>query len=96
MFYTRDINLLFIFFILNTLHADCILMLYSYPLQRPSSGNALEKIVSAFHVVYGGQKDEDAILSKCSNAINCLDKADKEIVSGMSIYHLLIIVCLFN
>ncbi|KAK7377628.1 hypothetical protein VNO80_03057 [Phaseolus coccineus] len=49
---------------------------------RPSSGNALEKIVSAFHVVYGGQKDEDAILSKCSNAINCLDKADKEIVSG--------------
>ncbi|BAT84769.1 uncharacterized protein HKW66_Vig0044590 [Vigna angularis] len=51
-------------------------------MKRPSAGNALEKIVSAFHVVYGGQKDEDAILSKCRNAINCLDKADKEIVSG--------------
>ncbi|CAJ1788975.1 unnamed protein product [Sphenostylis stenocarpa] len=48
---------------------------------RPSAGNALEKIVSAFQVVYGGQTDEDAILSKCRNAINCLDKADKEIVS---------------
>jgi len=71
-------------------------MLYSYPLQRPSAGNALEKIVSAFQVVYGGQKDEDAILSKCRNAIDCLDKADKEIVSGMSVYHLLIVVCLFN
>ncbi|RDX82846.1 Regulation of nuclear pre-mRNA domain-containing protein 1B [Mucuna pruriens] len=46
---------------------------------RPSAGNALEKIVSGFHVVYGGQMNEDAVLSKCRNAINCLDKADKEI-----------------
>lgn len=46
---------------------------------RPSAGNALEKIVSGFHVVYGVQADEDAILSKCRNAINCLDKADKDI-----------------
>ncbi|KAH1150066.1 hypothetical protein AAZX31_16G049600 [Glycine max] len=50
--------------------------------QRPSVGNALEKIASGFHVVYGGQTDEDAVLSKCRNAINCLDKAEKEIVSG--------------
>ncbi|XP_027350912.1 regulation of nuclear pre-mRNA domain-containing protein 1A [Abrus precatorius] len=46
---------------------------------RPSAGNALEKIVSGYHVVYGGQTDEDAVLSKCRNAISCLEKADKEI-----------------
>ncbi|CAL0323294.1 unnamed protein product [Lupinus luteus] len=46
---------------------------------RPSAGNALEKIVSGYHVIYGGQIDEDAVLSKCSNAISCLEKADKEI-----------------
>lgn len=60
-------------------------------------GNALEKIVSGFHVVYGGQTDEDAVLSKCRNAIDCLDKADKELGhdgnSGMSNYNLRI---LFN
>ncbi|KAK7336111.1 hypothetical protein VNO77_16643 [Canavalia gladiata] len=46
---------------------------------RPSAGNALEKIVSSYHVVYGGQTDEDAVLSKCRNAISCIEKADKEI-----------------
>ncbi|CAL0322960.1 unnamed protein product [Lupinus luteus] len=49
---------------------------------RPSAGNALEKIVSGYHVIYGGQTDEDAVLSKCRNAISCLDKADKEIGHG--------------
>ncbi|XP_061359771.1 uncharacterized protein LOC133303811 isoform X2 [Gastrolobium bilobum] len=46
---------------------------------RPTAGNALEKIVSGYHVVYGGQTDEDAILSKCRNAISCLEKVDKEL-----------------
>ncbi|KAE9584470.1 hypothetical protein Lalb_Chr00c01g0403971 [Lupinus albus] len=46
---------------------------------RPSAGNALEKIVSGYQIIYGGQTDEDAVLSKCRNAISCLDKADKEI-----------------
>ncbi|CAL5368619.1 unnamed protein product [Camellia sinensis] len=46
---------------------------------RPSAGNALDKIVSGYQVVYGGQLDEDAMLSKCRNAISCVEKVDKEI-----------------
>ncbi|KAF1858728.1 hypothetical protein Lal_00044761 [Lupinus albus] len=46
---------------------------------RPSAGNALGKIVSGYHVIYGEQTDEDAVLSKCRNAISYLEKADKEI-----------------
>ncbi|KAK7311329.1 hypothetical protein RJT34_09394 [Clitoria ternatea] len=46
---------------------------------RPTAGNALDKIVSSYHAVYGGQTDEDAVLSKCRNAISCIEKADKEI-----------------
>ncbi|KAK7290529.1 hypothetical protein RIF29_05019 [Crotalaria pallida] len=46
---------------------------------RPSAGNVLEKIASGYHIIYGGQTDEDALLSKCKNAISCLVKADKEI-----------------
>ncbi|XP_028780272.1 UPF0400 protein C337.03 isoform X3 [Neltuma alba] len=45
---------------------------------RPSAGNTLEKLVSGYQAVYGGHADEDAILSKCRNAINCLEKVDKE------------------
>ncbi|KAF3950735.1 hypothetical protein CMV_023549 [Castanea mollissima] len=46
---------------------------------RPPAGNKLEKIVSEYHIVYGGQSDEDVILSKCRNAISSLEKAEKEI-----------------
>ncbi|XP_054802394.1 uncharacterized protein LOC129306079 [Prosopis cineraria] len=46
---------------------------------RPSAGNALEKIVSGYRVVYGGQTDEDVVLSKCRNTISCLEKVDKEV-----------------
>ncbi|KAI9121491.1 hypothetical protein K1719_008524 [Acacia pycnantha] len=46
---------------------------------RPSAGNALEKIVSGYHVVYGGETDEDVVLSKCRNIISCLEKVDKEV-----------------
>ncbi|XP_052188715.1 uncharacterized protein LOC127799050 isoform X2 [Diospyros lotus] len=46
---------------------------------RHSAGNALDKIVSGYHAVYGGQLDEDAILGKCTNAISCIQKVDKEI-----------------
>ncbi|KAJ7976263.1 Regulation of nuclear pre-mRNA domain-containing protein 1B [Quillaja saponaria] len=46
---------------------------------RSSAGNALEKIVSSYHGVYGGQMDEDTLLSKCRNAIICLEKVHKEI-----------------
>ncbi|XAR58307.1 hypothetical protein NMG60_11026753 [Bertholletia excelsa] len=46
---------------------------------KPSAGNALDKIVSGFQAIYGGQLDEDAILGKCMNAISCIEKMDKEI-----------------
>ncbi|PNX83050.1 hypothetical protein L195_g039088 [Trifolium pratense] len=50
---------------------------------RPSAGNALDKIVSGYHHIYGGQTDEDAVLSKCRNAISSLEKADNDSNSGM-------------
>lgn len=46
---------------------------------RNSAGNALDKIVSGYQTVYGSQLDEDAILSKCRNAVSCVQKVDKEI-----------------
>ena len=54
----------------------------------------MDKIVSGYQVVYGSQMDEDVIFSKCRNAINCIEKVDKEIStdvnSGMTcIAHLL-------
>ncbi|XP_021299053.1 UPF0400 protein C337.03 isoform X2 [Herrania umbratica] len=42
-------------------------------------GSTVDKIVSAYQVVYGSQMDEDVILSKCRNAISCIEKVDKEI-----------------
>lgn len=47
--------------------------------QRPTAGNAVEKIVSSYQLVYGGQLDEDSVLNKCKNAINSIEKVDKEI-----------------
>lgn len=48
----------------------------------------MDRIVSGYQYVYGGQTDEDAVLSKCRNAISSLEKVDKEIDhdsnSGMS------------
>ncbi|XP_059669951.1 uncharacterized protein LOC132315629 [Cornus florida] len=46
---------------------------------KNSAGNALGNIVSGYQIVYGGQLDEDAILSKCRNAISCVEKVHKEI-----------------
>lgn len=51
--------------------------------QKHSAGNTLEKIVSGYHVVYG-HMDEDVILSKCRNAINFVEKVDKEIGSDIN------------
>lgn len=45
---------------------------------RPSAGNILEKIVSDYHAIYGGQLDEDVILSKCRNVVSSLEKIDKD------------------
>ncbi|XP_039066989.1 regulation of nuclear pre-mRNA domain-containing protein 1B-like isoform X2 [Hibiscus syriacus] len=41
--------------------------------------NAVDKIVSGYNALYGSQMDEDVIFSKCRNAINCIEKVDKEI-----------------
>ncbi|CAK9183706.1 unnamed protein product [Ilex paraguariensis] len=49
-----------------------------FKLKHPS-GNVLDKIVSGYQVVYGGQLDEDAILNKCRNAISCVEKVDMDI-----------------
>ncbi|XP_047322093.1 regulation of nuclear pre-mRNA domain-containing protein 1A-like [Impatiens glandulifera] len=48
---------------------------------RPAAGDALDKIVSCYQSVYGGSLDEDALLSKCSNVISFMEKANKEIGS---------------
>lgn len=50
----------------------------SHSLRRNSTGDALDKIVSSYQMLYGGQIDEDAILSRCKNAISSVDKIDKE------------------
>ncbi|KAK2968776.1 hypothetical protein RJ640_028169 [Escallonia rubra] len=47
--------------------------------QKHSAGNAVDKIVSVYQVVYRGELDEDAVLSKCRNAISCVEKVDREI-----------------
>uniref|UniRef100_A0A2P2JMY2 UPF0400 protein C337.03 isoform X3 n=2 Tax=Rhizophora mucronata TaxID=61149 RepID=A0A2P2JMY2_RHIMU len=57
-------------------------------LKQPA-GNTLDKIVSGFQVIYGGQIDEDIVLSKCRNAIDCFEKVDKEIGGDINsaLYH---------
>ena len=44
----------------------------------------MDKIVSSYQVVYGSQMDEDVILSKCRNAISCIEKVDKEIGTNVN------------
>ncbi|CBI21316.3 unnamed protein product, partial [Vitis vinifera] len=51
---------------------------------KQSAGNTLEKIVSGYQVIYGGQLDEDVILRKCTNAISYVEKADKGIDGGIN------------
>ncbi|CAK7328353.1 unnamed protein product [Dovyalis caffra] len=46
---------------------------------KQPTGSTIDKIVAGYRVVYGGQMDEDAIFSKCRNAISSFEKADKEI-----------------
>ncbi|XP_022774223.1 UPF0400 protein C337.03-like isoform X1 [Durio zibethinus] len=47
-------------------------------LQKQPVGSTVDKIVSGYQVVYGSQMDEDVIFSRCRNAINCIEKVDKE------------------
>jgi len=42
----------------------------------------LDKIISDYEVIYGGQLDEDAVLTRCTDTISGLEKVVKEIDSG--------------
>ncbi|KAK6928563.1 CID domain [Dillenia turbinata] len=46
---------------------------------RQPAGSVLEKLISGYEVVYGGQLDEDVTLSKCRNSVSCIEKVEKEI-----------------
>lgn len=51
---------------------------------RACAGNVLDKIVSDYQVIYGGQLDEDVIVNKWRNAGSCIEKVDKEIETAAS------------
>lgn len=53
------------------------------PGQQGSAGNLLDKIVSGYQSIYGGQLDEDAIISKCKNIICSVEKAGKDIAGDL-------------
>ncbi|CAN4082259.1 unnamed protein product [Withania somnifera] len=55
---------------------------------RNSAGDALDKIVSSYQTLYGGQIDEDVILSRCKNAVSSVEKLDKEIGNDFNPGHL--------
>ncbi|KAG9130300.1 hypothetical protein Leryth_004205 [Lithospermum erythrorhizon] len=45
---------------------------------RPAAGNVLDKIMSGYHSVYGGNLDEDSILDRCRSIVSSIEKVDKE------------------
>ncbi|CAH9112328.1 unnamed protein product [Cuscuta epithymum] len=51
-------------------------------------GNGLDKVVSCYQVLYGGQLDEDALLTRCRNAINSIEKIDKAIEGDLNSGHI--------
>ncbi|KNA08238.1 hypothetical protein SOVF_164330 [Spinacia oleracea] len=51
---------------------------------RQSIGIMFDKIISDYETIYGGQLDEDALLSRCTNTVSCLEKLIKDNSSGIS------------
>ncbi|CAO2831258.1 unnamed protein product [Amaranthus hypochondriacus] len=49
------------------------------PKLRNAAGNMLDKIVADYELIFGGQVDEDRLLSRCTNTNNCLEKLIKNI-----------------
>ncbi|KDP41804.1 hypothetical protein JCGZ_26822 [Jatropha curcas] len=47
--------------------------------KKQPAGSTLDKIISGYEVVHGGQLDEDVIINKCRSAMSSLEKAEKEI-----------------
>lgn len=48
-------------------------------LKQPAGNATLDKIVSGYQALNGGQVNEDAVINKCKNAISCVEKMEKEI-----------------
>lgn len=48
-------------------------------IQKQPVGGIVDKIVSGFQVVHGGQVDEEAIMNKCRNSISFFENVEKEI-----------------
>ncbi|CAI9111629.1 OLC1v1011892C2 [Oldenlandia corymbosa var. corymbosa] len=46
---------------------------------RQVAGSALDRIVSSYQIVSGGQVNEDSVMSKCRNAISCIEKVGQEV-----------------
>ncbi|ERN06259.1 hypothetical protein AMTR_s00016p00205550 [Amborella trichopoda] len=42
-------------------------------------GDTLEKIVSGYEGVYDGHVEEESVLTRCRNAISCVEKAEKDV-----------------
>ncbi|GKV40632.1 hypothetical protein SLEP1_g48248 [Rubroshorea leprosula] len=51
---------------------------------KPPVGSTVDTIFAGYQVVYGDQVDEDVVLSKCRNAISCLEKVAKDIGSDVN------------
>lgn len=66
----------------ENLRTNAISHLLSFKQKQPI-GNTVDKIVSGYQVVYGGQVDEDVILHKCRDAISSMEKVEKEIGSDV-------------
>lgn len=59
-------------------------MLY-FGSQKLSIGGTAEKIVSAFHLVFSEQPNEDAEMRKCKSAVQRVRKAEKDVDIACSI-----------
>ncbi|XP_074309149.1 uncharacterized protein LOC141643754 [Silene latifolia] len=53
------------------------------PKLRQRVGNVLDKIASDFEMLYGGELDEDALMTRCASTISILEKVVKDFGSGV-------------
>ncbi|KAH6813801.1 ENTH/VHS family protein [Perilla frutescens var. frutescens] len=56
--------------------------------QQSAGGNSMDKLVSGYEAVYSSQLDEDAIFSKCRNAISFVEKVDKDVEGDCQLGHI--------
>ncbi|XP_047977038.1 regulation of nuclear pre-mRNA domain-containing protein 2-like isoform X1 [Salvia hispanica] len=57
------------------------------PKLQPVGGNSLEKLVSGFEAVSSSRVDEDAIFTKCRNAITFVEKVEKDVEGDSQLGH---------